>query len=80
MRSRWHLYLIFCFAREQRECWRADSWRSQGAIRVSAAAIMSPAGELNVLGPAVSRAGLREFAVASLSAACLTDNGKAGLW
>ena len=37
------------------------------AIRVFAAAILSPVGELNVLGPTVSRAGLRGFAVASLS-------------
>jgi hypothetical protein len=47
-----------------------------GTIRVFAAAILSSAGELNVLGPAVSRAGLRGFAVASLSAACLTDDGQ----
>ena len=37
---------------------------------------MSPAGELNVLGPAVSRIGLRGFAVALLSAACLIDDGQ----
>ena len=45
-----------------------------GKIRVFSAAILSSAGELNILGPSVNRLGLRSFAVASLSAACLMDD------
>lgn len=45
-----------------------------GKIRVFSAAILSSAGELNILGPVVNQSGLRSFAVASLSAACLMDD------
>ena len=52
-----------------------------GKIKVFSAATLSSAGELSILGPAVNQSGLRSFAVASLSAACLTDdqNGDACL-
>lgn len=45
-----------------------------GKIRVFSAAMLSSAGNLHCLGSAVNSAGLRSFAIASLSAACLVDD------
>ncbi len=46
-----------------------------GKIKVFSAATLSSAGEVGILGPAVNQtSGLRSFAVASLSAACLMDD------
>lgn len=49
-----------------------------GRLRVFAASILSSSGELHVLGPVVNREGLRGFAIASLSAACLLGDGQVG--
>ncbi len=46
----------------------------KGKMNVFAAAVMSSAGNLGILGDAVTRFGLRSIAVASLSAACLMED------
>jgi hypothetical protein len=43
-------------------------------MNVFAAAVLSSAGELGILGPSVNKLGLRSATIASLSSACLSDN------
>ena len=43
-------------------------------MNVFAAAALSSAGELGILGPSVNKLGLRSATIASLSSACLSDN------
>jgi hypothetical protein len=50
-----------------------------GKVRFVSAAILSSAGEYRLLGVAVNGLGLRSFAVASLSAACLMEDDDAEL-